>query len=97
MSKALISQKEDGVDNGHFDFPDEKPGEGLFANLVSVTFSAFDPFEPISNSQSRKGPVEYSYIGLKRISKAGDEKSLQAKSPQMLSREFTESAKLCRL
>jgi predicted ATPase len=97
MSKALTFQKEDGVDNGHFDFPDEKPGEGIFANLVSVTFSAFDPFEPISHSQSRKGPVEYSYIGLKRISKAGDEKSLQPKSPQMLSREFTESAKLCRL
>ena len=96
MSKALVRLPDDESDNGRFAFPDEEPGTGLFANFVSVTFSAFDPFEPISASQSRKAGVEYSYIGLKRVSKPGEDKPLAPKSPQMLSREFTESAKICR-
>jgi predicted ATPase len=96
MSRALVRMPDEEIDNGRFDFPDEEPGTGLFANFVSVTFSAFDPFEPISASQSRKAGVEYSYIGLKRVAKPGEDRPLAPKSPQMLSREFTESAKICR-
>ncbi len=96
MSRALVRLPDDESDNGRFDFPNEVPGTGLFANFVSVTFSAFDPFEPISASQGRKAGVEYSYIGLKRVPKPGEDRPLAPKSPQMLSREFTESAKICR-
>jgi len=96
MSRALVRLPDDEIDSGRFDFPHEEPGTGLFANFVSVTFSAFDSFEPISASQGRKAGVEYSYIGLKRVPKPGEDKPLAPKSPQMLSREFTESAKICR-
>ena len=31
----------------------------LFANLVSVTFSAFDPFGPLPNRQDKSSGVQY--------------------------------------
>jgi predicted ATPase len=97
MSKALVDQNGDSTENGRFELLNADSGEGLFANVVSVAFSAFDPFEPLaSDYQRRKAGVKYSYIGLKRMAKPGEEKALPPKSPQRLSREFDESAKICR-
>lgn len=40
--------------------------EEAFANLVTVTFSAFDNFEPVDLTRI-KGDIRYSYIGLKKF------------------------------
>jgi len=40
-------------------------GRDFFSNLVSVSFSAFDPFDPPQDSQNTDLGTRYSYIGLK--------------------------------
>ncbi len=68
----------------------------LFANIVSVSFSAFDETEPIKEQKDKTKGLQYSYIGLKRIKK-GDEKDSIPKSPLMLANEFIKSLKNCQL
>lgn len=73
---------------------DESQG---FASLVSVSFSAFDEFEPLSVRRNKSSGVQYAYVGLKRIAKADDQASSVPKSPAQLSREFVQSVRMCRL
>jgi predicted ATPase len=72
------------------------------ANLVSVSFSAFDNFEPLPDRQEvatiqdiSTNRINCSYVGLKRT-KADSEKSQSPKSPAELAAEFVESFKVCR-
>lgn len=61
------------------------------ANLVSVSFSAFDSFEPLTSSQDRtKGPT-YHYVGL-RIKDDAE----RIKGPKAIATEMTKSARSCR-
>ena len=64
------------------------------SNVVSVSFSAFDAFEPISVPQDRTKGVTYRYVGLKKVSSKKDE-STAPKDDAALSREMTLSAKVC--
>jgi predicted ATPase len=66
MARSLADPSADLVDVGSFVFA-QGADQTSFANLVSVTFSAFDPFEPISSPQNRANSLPYTYIGLKRI------------------------------
>ncbi len=68
----------------------------LFANVVFVSFSAFDETEPIEEKRDKTKGLQYSYIGLKRIKK-GDDKDNSPKSPLMLANEFIKSLKKCQL
>ncbi len=70
--------------------------EILFANVVSVSFSAFDESEPKKEQKDKTKGIQYSYIGLKRIPK-GDEKDSHPKSPIMLKNEFIKSLDECKL
>ncbi|WP_088227388.1 AAA family ATPase [Desulfosporosinus sp. FKB] len=72
-----------------------KGNKQIFANLVSVTFSAFDESEPLPERKDKTLGIQYSYIGLKRIKNSND-KSLSPKSPEMLKNEFVKSVKSCR-
>lgn len=68
----------------------------LFANLISVSFSAFDEFIVFNEERGNKR-LKYSYIGLKRIPKTKDkERILPPKSPIMLKNEFIKSVEKCR-
>jgi predicted ATPase len=96
MSRALVQKGSESGEHGHFEQLAEESDDSFFANLVSVTFSAFDPFEPLSAEQNRKSPVQLAYIGLKRMTKPGEEGGAPPKTPQMLSAEFTRSARICR-
>jgi AAA domain, putative AbiEii toxin, Type IV TA system len=69
---------------------------GLFTNLVSVTFSAFDPFEPLPIRQDKSEGVHYAYIGLKRTGTNEKGKPLPPKSPDALSTDFGASVLVCR-
>ncbi|MDE1161181.1 MAG: AAA family ATPase [Acidobacteriaceae bacterium] len=94
MARALVTPHEDAA--GTFrDLASSDPNTS-FANLVSVTFSAFDPFEPLTSDQNRKSPVRFAYIGLKRAPGGDEDKVSLPKTPQMLGAEFSRSAKLCR-
>ena len=67
----------------------------LFANIVSVSFSAFDESEPQKEQKDKTKGMQYSYIGLKRMKKK-DEKDSIPKSPLMLTNEFIKSLKNCK-
>jgi len=69
-----------------------------FANLISVTFSAFDPF--FTESKPTNG--RYSYIGLKKGVTKGTDKSgktkagsYRVKSPEDLTNDFVEAGLRC--
>lgn len=72
----------------------EETKESLFANLVSVTFSAFDPFEPLPEKRDKTDGIKYSYIGLKRSSNTGQGIGTP-KSPEMFASEFLKSVRTC--
>lgn len=82
--------------------PSDRPGiaemagvSEQFANLVSVAFSAFDEFEPISSSRDRSRGVGYTYIGLKKKPGAGAEEAGGMKDPRALAVEFGNSVRIC--
>ncbi|WP_372350189.1 AAA family ATPase [Streptomyces sp. KL116D] len=62
-----------------------------FANLVSVTFSAFDEFPQIDEEDI--GIDRYSYVGLKLPGRLGQHPEIKA--PEQLARDFTESVEAC--
>jgi len=97
MTKALIAKRSAARQSGAFSSSTETEEEDtpLFANLVSVSFSAFDDFELIPERRDSKEGIRYSYIGLRRASQAGSGLGTP-KSPEMLIREFVKSAQLCK-
>ena len=63
-------------------------GPPQFAGLVSVAFSAFDEFEPLSTPQDRSKGLQYTYIGLKKIARSRSEESGGLKDGRALATEF---------
>lgn len=63
--------------------------ELALSNIVSVSFSAFDEFEPISIPRDRTKGLTYHYVGLKKKDEPGT-KDLTA-----LASEMTKSARIC--
>lgn len=93
MSKAIIESEPDEATFGTFECTtDEKSS---FANLVSVTFSAFDPFEPLPNRKDRLEGLPCAYVGLKRPGKNTKGGPLPPKTPEKLSEEFGASVLVC--
>ena len=66
-----------------------------FANLISVSFSAFDETNPMEEKRDKTKYLNYSYIGLKRIEK--NKEKLPPKSPIVLKNEFVKSVEICKL
>ena len=66
--------------------------QNLFANLVFVSFSAFDMFDQIPKDKN-KG--RYSYIGLKKYINNDVENYICSKNTEELAEEFSESIRLC--
>jgi hypothetical protein len=71
----------------------EQPAQ--FANLVSVAFSAFDDFEPVSSRKAQSRGLGYTYIGLKKIDRSGSEDVGGMKDPRALAVEFGNSVRIC--
>ncbi|MGX8282820.1 hypothetical protein BXO8_17130 [Xanthomonas oryzae pv. oryzae] len=67
--------------------------EKYFSGIVSVSFSAFDPFSPPPNNVKRDAGIRYSYIGLKDNS-LGSNQSIP-KNMKTLATEFFNSLMLC--
>ncbi|XPE24054.1 AAA family ATPase [Shigella sonnei] len=94
MISSLIDENTTPTKVGEFSSKDQLAGE-LFSNVVSVTFSAFDETEPLSEKKDKSTGIQFSYVGLKRVKK-GDEKSLPPKSPVILKNEFVKSMLSCK-
>jgi len=69
-----------------------------FANLVTVTFSAFDSFLPVHGT-GIEGDIQYSYVGLKKRlvveGQVGERVEIGIKSPEELAEEFVVSLSKC--
>lgn len=76
-------------------FTQDNNNERVFANLVYVSFSAFDETNPMIEKRDKIKNLNYSYIGLKKVIK--DNIKLSPKSPTILKNEFVKSLEMCRL
>ena len=95
MSLALVDEGADPDEVGEFSYDEDDFASGLFSNLVSVTFSAFDDFVPLSEAQNRTEGMQYAYLGLKRRVRTRRADSPGTKDPRALSREFASSVRVC--
>lgn len=95
MVKAISGSSEDGAEFYQKPLPFGKKktlGKDFFSNLVSVAFSAFDPFDlPAANENPSDG-TPYSYVGLTDYS--GDDGAI-LKSREELHDEFIEALEFC--
>jgi len=92
MTNAIV--RPDEGDFGQFEWEENPFGLAeteSFSNIISVTFSAFDPFEPLPNRQDKLSSVRYQYIGLKHVGKNDDGKPKPPKSPDDLAADFGKS------
>lgn len=83
--------------------PDAAPKD-QFANLITVAFSAFDSFDPPPRSASgrlrslkagTRSGLDYTYVGLKKRVKVGDERATGNKNEADLQQDFVESTLQC--
>ena len=100
MTRALVSFQPDPNVDGIFKTITSSPfftesTDVPFANVVSVTFSAFDEFSDIPGSRTPKG-IQYSNIGLRSHTKDQRGNSVViTHDPSELARDFSNSAKVC--
>lgn len=96
MTRALIHKEVENEKYGRFSSGEILPDDQLFANLVSVTFSAFDPFDPIEEQHIKAANINYSYVGLKRIESTSDGQMITVtKTDEELTTEFVKCLGLC--
>lgn len=90
MISTLLNGNRKNSKYGYFNF-NSSENEIIFANIVSVSFSAFDEFIPSKEDKdSRK--IKYSLIGLKKV----DNSKVYIKSPEELKDEFVAVVEKCR-
>jgi predicted ATPase len=106
ITSVLLSQVSNSATAGHIEFETDASAESVapagapagnpqFANLVSVAFSAFDDFEPLSMPRDRSKGLYYTYIGLKKIARSETEEFGGLKDSSALATEFGLSVKVC--
>lgn len=98
MAQAIVDEGADEAQVGAFS-AETDPLNQLdppFTSLVSVTFSAFDPFGPLPTRRDKSEGIDYAYIGLKDIEPEKDGKAKPPKSPDALSEDFAASVQICR-
>lgn len=95
MTRAIVDPDANKREVGTFDAELSEGENSRFTSLVSVTFSAFDPFEPLPNRQDRSHGVRYAYIGLKFATKDKDGRPKPPKTPDALSGDFVSSVLIC--
>ena len=101
MVNALIIAGDDREETGCFFTPSQSNGtptinDDDFAGVVSVSFSAFDPFIPPNDQPEANAGMRYYYVGLKkRFAQQDQEESLGLKDQKDLCDDFISSLKIC--
>jgi predicted ATPase len=94
MVRALVMDGADEGSDGKFFVEENLLEEDGFSSVISVSFSAFDKFEPLSERMVPKNGIGYAYVGLKKKKRSqSDDPGL--KDISSLSREFSISALNC--
>ena len=93
MINTLLEENQ--IVYGSFEFDTNGGKENKFANLISISFSAFDDSEPRPEKMDKTKGIQYSYIGLKQIQSDKD-KPIGTKSTTKLKYEFIKSLEYCR-
>lgn len=98
LLNGMISSLVDNKSYGRFiDISEGNLGKTLdptyFTKLISVSFSAFDPFEPPQDRENNNDNINYSYIGLKANRSGGRKNTSTLKDLEELSVEFSKSVK----
>ncbi|WP_434391544.1 AAA family ATPase [Melittangium boletus] len=62
MTRSLVEQ---GAETGEVGSFSSASDSGIFASVVSVSFSAFDPFDPLVETREKPHLIPYYYIGLR--------------------------------
>jgi predicted ATPase len=78
-----------------FKFTDVALPKDYFSSLVSVSFSAFDPFVPPSDQPDRSKGLAYFYIGMKKRQDITMEPRCVAKSKEDFVNDILDSIKAC--
>lgn len=91
-----LMEDENSRKSGKFISESTESEKQLFANLTSVTFSAFDETEPKPERKDKTLGIQFSYIGLRRIQTSSDKNS-GPKSTIMLRNEFFKSLNTCKI
>lgn len=98
MTRAIVRRGEGSESPGSFYvkgiFSEEPMPEDFFTAVVSVSFSAFDPFRPFPDRPNRNDGIAYFYVGMKRIPDGPDE-SVSLKSHADLCADFLASVTSC--
>lgn len=99
MVNAVLNQNHE-ISNGGY-FTDQSwlgltpLDANIFSNLISISFSAFDPFLPPDNQPDPSLGICYFYIGLKKIFTETGKRSSRLKEVTELREDFVESLNVC--
>src|SRR5262249_36175932 len=96
MTAILCSERTEPAHRSSGELAFESANE-KFSRLVTVAFSAFDPFRAPSEGSVSEGDIFYSYIGLKKRGERGFDRGqgITTKSEEELSAEFANSLANC--
>lgn len=97
MTKALVAKDASAKQSGKFELSEQGTNSGKFANVVAVSFSAFDEADLLPDRDSSPDALGFSYIGLRGWASNSPTAPIKPKSPQMLAMEFVNSLKECRI
>jgi predicted ATPase len=107
MVNALLPERDTVKETGYFSIPSTSNGttritNNYFAGVVSVSFSAFDPFTPPNDQPEANAGMRYYYVGLKKRHVQEGQESAQEgqdflglKNKDDLCHDFTSSLKIC--
>lgn len=90
MVNSIINNDDESFCEYNTEGKNENSVDRIFANLIYVSYSAFDHDIPISSNHNSS--IKYSYIGLKKKS---DEGSLSNKDSKELKEEFGKAIERC--
>jgi hypothetical protein len=97
MAKALVAKDASARQSGRFKLNELGGDGGTFANVVAVSFSAFDEEDLLPDRNPAPDSLGFSFIGLRGWTSESPTASLRPKSPKVLASEFVDSLKECRI
>ncbi len=98
MIRSIVQRNTDEAGPGEFfargNFDEHELPEDFFSAVVSVSFSAFDPFRPLKDRPNRSDGVAYFYVGMKNAM-ASVAEAVSLKTHSNLCRDFLDSLHSC--
>lgn len=97
MTNSLVARDAMARQSGKFELNELSGYSGSFANVVTVSFSAFDETELLPDRNPEPDALGFSYIGLRGWTSDSPTAQIKPKTPANLAREFVDSLRECRI